>query len=746
MNRNSHRGLIMETQYFTDEEKILVKQQCKSLLKSIKDIVSCDDINRIHRIIKQGVADNRFARDKYGINPTIRHLATANTLVETFGTDRNMVITILLYNLYKNIDNHSSLITEEFGEDIAKLVKGMLQVSELYKKQSAINSENYHKLLLTFAEDIRVIIIMIVDRLSVMRMINHHPNTKFVHRIANEAKFLYAPLAHRLGLYKIKSELEDLSLKYTKRDTFLEIANKLNQTKVKRDEYITNFITPVKEALEKAGLNFEIKGRTKSINSIYNKMVKQNADVDDIYDLFAIRVIIDTPREKEKAECWIAYSIITDLYTANPARLKDWITIPKSNGYESLHITVYGPDKQWVEVQIRTKRMDEVAEKGLAAHWKYKGIKSESNLDSWMSNIRDILEAGTEESTALIKDVKMNIYEKEVFVFTPKGDLYKLPQGASLLDFAFNIHSKLGCICIGGKVNGKNQKITYRIQSGDTIEILTSSTQTPKLDWLNFTVTSKARNKIKQAVNEMNAKVADLGKEFLQRRLKNRKIDMEESLFMRTIRKLGFKTITDFYTAIAKETLNINDVIDTYLDIENKENETITHETAANFVLQQTTDKEERHPSDVLVIGENMKGINYSLCKCCNPIFGDDVTGYISSSGAIKVHRSSCTNIKHLLSKDPNREIKATWSGKIGSQFAVTLRIVGNDDIGIVTNITSVITKEKDTTLRNISIDSNDGLFQGYLIIGIGDKASLNNLIKKIRNIKGVKDVQRSNN
>ncbi len=736
----------METQYFTDEEKILVKSQYKTLLNSVKDIVSRHDINRVHRIIRKGVADNHFGRDKYGINPSIRHLITANTLVESFGADRNMIIAIMLYNLCKNDYLPESYILKEFGSDIAKLVKGLLQVSSLYKKRSAVESENYHKLLLTFAEDIRVIIIMTIDRLSLMRMINHHPDTKFVKDIANEAKFLYAPLAHRLGLYKIKSELEDLSLKYTKRDTFTEIANKLNRSKVKRDEYIANFIAPVKEALLKAGLNFEIKGRTKSINSIYNKMVKQNADVDDIYDLFAIRIIIDTAEEKEKTECWVAYSIVTDLYKANPARLKDWLTIPKSNGYESLHITVYGPENQWVEVQIRSRRMDEIAEKGLAAHWKYKGIKSESNLDTWMNNIRDLLEAGKDGNKELIKEVKMDIYDKEVFVFTPKGDLYKLPQGATLLDFAFHIHSKLGCSCTGGKVNGKNQKITYRLQSGDTIEILTSTTQTPKLDWLSFVVTSKARNKIKQAVNEMHAKVADLGKELLQRRFKNRKIDVEEALLMRTIRKLGYKTVTDFHTAIANETLNVNDVIDTYIDIDNKDNETTTHETAANFVLQPTSDREDYRPNDILVIGENMKGINYSLCKCCNPIFGDDVTGYISSSGAIKIHRSSCTNIKHLLAKDPNREIKATWSGKIGSQFAVTLRILGNDDIGIVTNITSVITKEKDTTLRNISIDSNDGLFQGYMVIGVGDKATLNNLIKKIRNIKGVKDVQRSNN
>lgn len=737
----------METEYFKDEERRIIIGQCKTLLESIKETINKDDIKHVYRLIKDGINEKHYIRDKYNINPLLRHLSTANTLIESFGADRNMIIATLLYNLCKTGYIQDDYINNEFGEDIAKLVKGLIQVASLYRKRSAVESENYHKLLLTFAEDIRVIIIMTIDRLNLMRMINNHPDQKFVKDIAKEAKYLYAPLAHRLGLYKIKSELEDLSLKYTKRDVFSEIAQKLKQSKEKRDEYIANFIAPIKNALLKAGLKFEIKGRTKSINSIYNKMVKQNADLDDIYDLFAIRIILDTSIEKEKTECWIAYSIVTDMYKANPARLKDWLTIPKSNGYESLHITVYGPEDQWVEVQIRSKRMDEIAERGLAAHWKYKGVKSESDLDTWMNNVRDLLETGKEGPTALMKDVKMNIYDKEVFVFTPKGDLYKLSQGATLLDFAFHIHSKLGCICTGGKVNGKNQKITYRLQSGDTIEILTSSTQNPKLDWLNIVVTSKARNKIKQAVNEMHAKVADLGKELLQRRFKNRKIDIEESILMRTIRKLGFKTVTDFHTGIANETLNINDVIDTYLEIENKDNETVTHETAANFVLQPISEKkEDGKPNDVLVIGENMRGINYSLCKCCNPIFGDDVTGYISSSGAIKIHRSNCTNIKHLLSKDPHREIKATWSGKIGSQFAVTLRIVGNDDIGIVTNITSVITKEKDTTLRNIAIDSYDGLFQGYLIIGVGDKATLNDLIKKIRNIKGVKDVQRSNN
>ncbi|MBE6309817.1 MAG: bifunctional (p)ppGpp synthetase/guanosine-3',5'-bis(diphosphate) 3'-pyrophosphohydrolase [Bacteroidales bacterium] len=733
-------------QYYTDAERKQLVHLYKTLRKTIGDTISKDDCDKIISIISKGIKENKYTRDKYGINPALRHLSTANTLTETFGIDRNMIIAILLYNLCKNDIVSEIEIKDGFGDDIVKLIKGLLQVSLLYKKRSAVESENYHKLLLSFAEDIRVVIIMIVDRLSLMRMINHHPDVHFVNSIANEAKYLYAPLAHRLGLYKIKSELEDLALKYTQRDIFTQIASKLNQTKIRREEYIANFIAPVKDALLKAGLKFEIKGRTKSINSIYNKMIKQNAEVDDIYDLFAIRIIIDTEKEQEKAKCWIAYSIVTDMFKANPARMKDWLTIPKSNGYESLHITVYGPDNQWVEVQIRTRRMDEIAERGLAAHWKYKGIKSESNLDDWMNNVRDLIESGSEGATTLMKGVKMNIYDKEVFVFTPKGDLYKLPQGATLLDFAFHIHSRLGCSCIGGKVNGKNQKITYKLRSGDTIEILTSSNQSPKLDWLSFVITSKARNKIKQSVNEMNARTADLGKELLQRRFKNRKIEEEESLLMRTIKKLGYKTVTDFYLSISNESLNVNDVIDTYLELDNKDKEVVAHETAANFVLQSTDDREERFSSDILVIGENMKGINYVLSKCCNPIFGDDVIGYISSTGAIKVHRTNCNNLRHLLRKDPNREIKATWSGKLGSQFAVTLRIVGNDDIGIVTNITSLITKEKDAVLRNISIDSNDGLFQGYLVIGIGDTATLNDLIKKIRNIKGVKDVQRSTN
>ncbi len=736
---------MSKEQYFLDEEKVLVKELTKKLIRSAGDILSIADINKVHSIIKTGVSNNHFQRDKYGINPTIRHLRTAILLVENVAPDRSMIIANMLYELCKNEYLSLNEITKQFDEDITKLVRGLLKVSELYRKQSAVENDNFHKLLLTFAEDIRVIIIMIVDRQNLMRTINHHPNQKFVENIANESRYLYAPLAHRLGLYLIKSELEDLSLKYLNRTIYSQIAHKLNETKKDRDEYVKNFIAPIKATLEESGLKFSIKGRTKSINSIWSKMRKQGVDLNGIYDLFAIRIIIDTVPEKEKKECWIAYSIVTDIYTANTSRHKDWITIPKSNGYESLHITVKGPQDHWVEVQIRTKRMDEIAERGLAAHWKYKGIKSENNLDEWMNNVRDVLEAGQKGPMELIKNMQMNIYDKEVFVFTPKGDLYKLPQGASVLDFAFHIHSKLGCSCIGAKIDGKNQKLNYKLKSGDTVEIITSSQQSPRLDWLNFVVTSKARNKIKQSVNELRAKEAEIAKELLQRRFKNRKMELEEARLMKVIKKLGYKQVTDFFVDIAKEHLDINFVLETYIAIEKKDTEEEKHESAQNFVLQQQNSTETSNADDVLLIGENIKGINYKLSKCCNPIMGDDIVGFVASDGAIKIHRPDCKNLNHLLHKYPYREIRTQWSGKIGTQFATNLRIIGQDDIGIVTNITSVINKEKDVTLRSISIDSNDGLFQGHLVIGINSTQALNNLIKKIKTLKGVKDVQRNN-
>ncbi len=734
--------------YYTEKERLFVIEAYKSLRHSLAGDLTFEETKKIEKILKDGIEAGKARRDKYGINPSVRHLNTALLISKYVGADKNMIIATLLYHLCSDDYYPLSAVKEDFGEDICSITKGLKKISELYKQHSTQRDENFSKLMMAFAENIRVIIIMIVDRLALMKAINHHPNQKFVMDIASEALYLYAPLAHRLGLYKIKSELEDMSLKYTNRELYTQIAHKLNESKQERDKYIAEFIAPIKKKLEEEGIKFDIKGRTKSIYSIWNKMKKQNADLKDIYDLFAIRIIIDTPLEHERRDCWKVFAIVTDMFKANPSRMKDWITIPKSNGYESLHTTVTGPGSRWVEVQIRTQRMDEIAEKGLAAHFKYKGVKSEKSLDDWMANVRDILETSGKDTPEIMKKMNMDVYDKEVFIFTPKGDLFRLPLGATILDFAFAIHSKIGCTCIGAKVNGKTQKINYKLKNGDTVEILTSTTQQPKLQWLTIVTTSKAKNKIRQSLNEINNRSAEFAKELIQRRFKNRKIDIEEAILTKVIKRLNYKTATDFYNDVANEKLDVAHIVDSYLAIKEKEEEpqtVIGNRSAQDFVMQ-PVEEVTNDSGDVIIIGEGIKGINYKLAKCCMPIQGDTIMGFIASDGAIKIHKSTCPNARHLSSKYPYRTIKTVWSGVTGSnQFAVPLSIVGHDDIGIVNNITSIITKEKNVSLRSIAIDSNDGLFQGRLVVGVNDIVSLNNLIKKIKTIKGVKDVQRNN-
>lgn len=737
----------MET-YYTDKERKFVISAFRELRIALADDLSYPEIRRIEDIIKGGIAAGKAHRDKYGINPSVRHLNTALLLSRYVGADRNMIIATLLYQICS--DDYFSLedVKAEFGDDVRSIIHGLKNVADLYKKQTTQRDENFSKLMMAFAENIRVIIIMIVDRLALMKAINHHPNQKFVFDIASESLYLYAPLAHRLGLYKIKSELEDMSLKYTNRDLYTQIAHKLNESKQERDKYIAEFIAPIKKKLEDDGFKFEIKGRTKSIYSIWNKMRKQNAELKDIYDLFAIRIIIDTPLKNERSNCWKAFAIVTDMFKPNPSRLKDWISIPKSNGYESLHTTVTGPGQRWVEVQIRTQRMDEIAEKGLAAHFKYKGVKSEKSLDDWMANVRDLLETSGKDTPEIMKKMNMDVYDKEVFLFTPKGDLFRLPLGATILDFAFAIHSKIGCTCIGGKVNGKTHKINYELKNGDTVEVLTSSTQQPKQQWLSIVTTSKAKNKIRQSLNEISNRSAEFAKELLQRRFKNRKIEIEEAILTKVIKRLGYKTATDFYNEISSEKLDIGQIVDSYVALKEKEDETqqiASSRSAQEFVMQPPA-LSSSESSDVVIIGEGIKGINFKLSKCCMPIQGDDIMGFIASDGAIKIHKRGCPNARHLMNRYPYRTIKAAWSEIVGgNQFAVPLSIIGNDDIGIVNNITSLITKEKSVSLRSIAIDSNDGLFQGRLVVGVNDTVSLNNLIKKITAIKGVKDVRRNN-
>lgn len=732
-------------EFFTPEEHKQLIQLYKRLLLLSKDTLQKDDCRKLKNHLIKAMSEGTIPRNVFQMNPIIKDMQTAVIVAEEIGMRRASILGIMLHESVKyNLCSLES-VKEEYGEDVAGIIRGLVKINELYSKSPIIESENFRNLLLSFAEDMRVILIIIADRVNLMRQIKDSPNEEARLEVANEAAYLYAPLAHKLGLYKLKSELEDLSLKYTQHDVYYYIKEKLNATKQARDRYIDAFIEPIKKKLEEAGLKFHMKGRTKSIHSIYQKMKKQGCPFEGVYDLFAIRIILDSPLDKEKQECWQAYSIVTDMYLPNPKRLRDWLSVPKSNGYESLHITVMGPEGKWVEVQIRTERMDEIAEKGLAAHWRYKGIKGESGLDEWLNSIRETLENADNDLDAM-DQFKLDLYKDEVFVFTPKGDLYKLPQGATVLDFAFSIHSNLGCRCTGARVNGKNVQLRQKLNSGDQVEIMTSNTQTPKRDWLTFVTTAKARNKIRQALKEIAARQTEFAKETLERKFKNRKMEYDEAILMRLIRKLGFKTVTNFYQSIADESIDVNDIIDKYLDMQKKETEQreeISYRSAESFNIQQPTDAKD-YKDDVLVIDQNLKGLDFTLAKCCNPIYGDEVFGFVSINGGIKIHRCDCPNAKEMRSRFPYRIVKARWAGKSqGKQYPITLRIIGHDDIGIVTNITSIINKESNILLRSISIDSHDGLFSGMLTVTVDDNAKLESLIKKIKTVKGVKQVNR---
>ena len=740
----------METdEFFTIKEKDLLFSLYRKLLQLSGETLQKGDCKKLKTHLVNTIQNNRIQRDIFGLNPVIKDMQTAVIVAEEIGMKRASILGLMLHDSVRCGTCTALEVEQIYGEDVAGIIRGLIRVNELYSKSPTIESENFRNLLLTFAEDMRVILIMIADRVNVMRKIKDTGNEEDRIKVANEAAYLYAPLAHKLGLYKLKSELEDLSLKYTQKETYYFIKDKLNETKASRDKYIAAFIEPIQKKVAEAGLKFDIKGRTKSIHSIWNKIQKQKTPFEGIYDLFAIRIILDSEPDpaKEKQECWQVYSIVTDMYQPNPKRLRDWLSIPKSNGYESLHITVMGPEGKWVEVQIRTRRMDEIAERGLAAHWRYKGIKGETGLDEWLTSVREALENADNDSMKVMDQFKMDLYEDEVFVFTPKGDLFKLAKGATVLDFAFHIHSKLGCKCIGAKVNGKNVQLKQKLNSGDQVEIMTSNTQTPKQDWLNIVTTSKARTKIRQALKEMVARQHAFAKETLERKFKNRKLEYDEATMMRLIKRLGFKNVTEFYQRIADGGLDVNEILDKYIEQQKRDSDTqdeIVYRSAEGYNLQ-TAQEETTSKEDVLVIDQNLKGLEFKLAKCCNPIYGDDVFGFVTVSGGIKIHRSDCPNANQMRERFGYRIVKARWAGKSeGTQYPITLRVVGHDDIGIVTNITSIISKENGITLRSIGIDSNDGLFSGTLTVMVGDTGRLEALIKKLRTVKGVKQVSRN--
>ena len=753
---------------FTNKEKRLALELIEKIKLNIGDTLSENDVTELREYIYGALAKNNIQRDVFGLNPILKALQTAQIAIDEIGLKRDGIVAIMLYSTINQqemeemmVDNKSKSdsfdsfdeICKKFGSSCLQIVKGLVKVHSLYTKSQVVESENFRNLLLSFAEDMRVILIMIAERVNLMRQIRDTKEEEAKRKVSEEASYLYAPLAHKLGLYKLKSELEDLSLKYLEHDAYYMIREKLNATKKSRDAYIDRFIEPVKKQLEEAGLKFHMKGRTKSIHSIWQKMKKQHCEFEGIYDLFAIRIIIDSNMDEmdekkmhsqELKQCWQAYSIVTDMYQPNPKRLRDWLSVPKSNGYESLHITVLGPEKKWVEVQIRTERMDNIAERGLAAHWRYKGIKGDSHSDNWLEHIRTALEAG--DGLQVMDQFKMGLYEDEVFVFTPKGDLYKFPKGATVLDFAYHIHTGVGNSCVGGRINGKVVPIREVLHSGDSVEIITQSNQKPKRDWLNIVFTSRAKSKIRLALKDLQIKDGLLAKETLERRFKNKKIDVDEGTMSHTIKKLGFKVVGDFYRAIAEEQLDINTVIEKYLEVyaqEQNPNPPIMTRSAENFNFEAQDAASIVGHDDVLVIDKNLKGVDYSLAKCCHPIYGDAIFGFVTVNGGIKIHRMECPNAPELRKRFGYRVVKARWSGKGTSQYSITLRIIGNDDIGIVNNITSIISKEEKIMMRSINIDSHDGLFSGNLEVMVDASSKMESLIKKLRTVKGVIQVSR---
>ena len=695
-------------------------------------------------------------RDIFGLLPIDKSLATAQVVVDEIGLGHDSVLAVLLRPMLEEQLVTLEQVEHDHGPSVARILHGLERIQRLYSKNPVVESENFRNLLLSFAEDMRVILIMIADRVSLMRQIRNVVDDEARRRVSEEAAWLYAPLAHKLGLYQLKSELEDLSMKYLEHDAYYHIREKLNATKQSRDAYIASFIGPIEQKLKAAGLHFHIKGRTKSIHSIWQKMKKQKCPFEGVYDLFAIRIILESDdtqesvdakaHSREVMQCWQVYSIVTDMYQPNPKRLRDWLSVPKSNGYESLHITVLGPEQKWVEIQIRSERMDEIAERGVAAHWRYKGVKSEGGLDEWLNGIRSMLENSS--GMEAMDQFKMELYEDEVFVFTPKGDLYKFPKGATVLDFAYHIHSKIGNQCVGARINNKVVTIRHELQSGDQVEIMTQTNQKPKQEWVNIVKTSRAKSKIRLALRETQQAEGLFAKESLERKFKNRKIEMEEPVLMHLMKRLGFKEASEFYRQIATGHLDLNYVADKYIEEKQRES-AITGDNVARSAADFQFDSTLNAPSstlnqnDVLVIDQNLKGIDFQLSKCCHPIYGDPVFGFVTAGGGIKIHRTDCPNAPELRKRFGYRIVKAKWSGKGASMYSITLRVVGNDDIGIVNNLTSIISKDERLVLRSINIDSHDGLFSGNLVVMLDDTSRMESLMKKLRTVKGVKQVER---
>lgn len=723
------------------------KEQIQNTFESLKAFcqLTWDDaayvkLEKAFDFAQNVLEEHRFSHGEVILNHS---LEVALIIAKEIGLEPDSVITGLLHNvMYAGLKEKATHkeIGEKFGDDIFSILEGMAKINALGTDTIDLHSENYRKLMLALAGDVRVILIKIADRLQVMRNLDAYTEESRT-KLVNETLYLYAPLAHRLGLYNINSEMMDLSLKHQEPDEYNYVVNRLKETEKERANFVAEFVKPIEKKLEKRGLKFSMKARTKSISSINSKMNKKNVSYDEVMDLFAIRVILDSKPEDEKADCWTAYSFVTEEYQTNTNRLRDWITIPKTNGYESLHTTVMGPHNKWVEIQIRTKRMDEVAEKGLAAHWKYKGGKA-SGFDSWLAGIRDILENPSINVVDFIDQFNTDIYSDEIFVFTPKGDLKKLPQGATILDFAYEIHSKLGDTCTGGQVNGKNVTLKYKLKNGDQISINTSNNQKPKLDWLDFIVSSKAKSRVKASLNEEKNSQAAQGREILMRKFKNWKLDLSDDAIRKILKHFGYKLAVDLYFEIAIGKIDPLEVKSLFAE---KEEEGTTKQTVDELLPQkEVTELTYDGDEDFLVIDNNLKNVNYNLAKCCSPVFGDKIFGFVTINEGIKIHRNSCPNAPQMKRRYPYRIIKAVWRKTISkSSFVTTLHISGTDEVGLVSEISHVIAKDVGTQMSSINIESEKGKFEGKLLISVYNLDHLEFLTNKLKKVKGVISVTR---
>ena len=725
-----------------EAEKQEILKRYRALLRASKSTLQKGDKKEIRKAFEMALESHKDMRRKSG-EPYIYHpIAVAQIAAEEIGLGTTSIVCALLHDVVEDTDITLEDIEREFGKKTARIIDGLTKISGVFDYNSSLQAENFRKMLLTLADDVRVILIKLADRLHNMRTMDFMPRQKQL-KIASETIYLYAPLAHRLGLYAIKSELEDLSMKYLEPDTYKYIATQLNEKKAERNSFIKTFVEPINEILAEQGLTSGVYGRPKSIHSIWNKMKKKNIPFEEVYDLFAIRIILDSAPEKEKADCWKAYSIVTDLYRPNPDRLRDWVSSPKGNGYESLHTTVMGPKGQWVEVQIRTQRMNEIAEKGFAAHWKYKESSNDNGLDQWIMKVREMLSNPEANALDFLDDFKMNLFSDEIFIFTPKGALLQLPLGATALDFAFEIHTDVGARCIGAKVNHKLVPLSYKLQNGDQVEIITSGKQMPKEDWLNIVVTAKAKSKIKSSLKEEKRKIADNGKETLERKLKSLKITYNTDNLNKLTYFFKLQSTQDLFIGVASGKIELKDLKEYLASEKEVENRGSDYKNTDGQHIEALLNKVKGPESDILLIGEDLQKIDYTLAACCNPIPGDDVFGFVTVNEGIKIHRTNCPNAAQLMANYGYRVVKAKWNRQQELTFLTGLHIIGIDDVGLINNITKVISNDFKVNMRSITVDTNDGIFDGSIKVFVNDKEHLDQLILNLLEVKGVTGVTR---